>query len=365
MAEDLLTTCLHQEHLALGGRMVPFAGWHMPVQYESIIGEHHAVRRQAGIFDVSHMGRLYFSGAGCGDLLQRVLTCDVSKIDPGHARYALICLEAGGILDDVILYNLGKGEYLLICNAGNTPAVLGWLAQWTQPGQQVAIDNRTAATAMIALQGPQAVAHVNDLLGAANQAVQLKAFQWTESLWRSQPLFVARTGYTGESGFELILGADDAPALWQALVERGVAPCGLGARDTLRLEACFPLHGNDISPETNPAQAGLLWTVALDNGDFIGREAIAQAKDAGTATRLIGFELTQRGVPRSHCDLLSQGQVVGQATSGGHSPTLEKGIGLGYVPAALTKVGTELEVDIRGNRVPARVAQRPFYKRAP
>lgn len=362
MADELQTTCLYQEHLALGARMAPFAGWEMPIQYTGIIEEHHAVRRRAGVFDVSHMGRLSFAGRDCANLLQQVLTCDVAQLAEGRARYALICTESGGILDDVILYKRAPDSFLLICNAANTPAVLAWFDRWKPADQDVTLENRTLATGMLALQGPAAAKHLNGVLGT-DYSERMEYFQWTEELWEGQPLFITRTGYTGEDGFELIIAAEQALSLWQALLGQGVAPCALGARDTLRLEACLPLHGNDISPETNPVQAGLLWTVALEKGAFIGREAILQAKKQGVTQRLVAFELTQRGIPRAHCMLLSGGQEVGQVTSGGYSPTLQKGIGMGYVLTAVSKVGTPLQVAIRGTRLPALVRSRPFYKR--
>ncbi|MBI2886339.1 MAG: glycine cleavage system aminomethyltransferase GcvT [Chloroflexi bacterium] len=358
----LRTTCLYQQHLALGGRMVPFAGWSMPVQYGGILEEHRAVRNAAGMFDVSHMGRLELSGADCVPYLQRIFTCDVARLEPGAGRYTLICAEDGGILDDTILYCRRPDSFLLVCNAANTPAVLDWLRRWREPGSRVALEDRTAATGMIALQGPQAAER---LVSLADPALVrgLAYFRWCELTVAGQSATVARTGYTGEDGFEIIAPAEHVAGLWQRLLEGGVTPCGLGARDTLRLEAALPLHGNDISPETDPVQAGLLWTVALDKGPFIGREAILRAKTEGTPQRLIGFELVERGIPRPHHRILAGGQEVGVVTSGGYAPTLNKGIGMGYVLSAHARVGTEIAIDVRGNAIPARVVRRPFYKR--
>lgn len=356
------TTCLYQEHLALGGRMVPFAGWSMPIQYSGILEEHRAVRSRAGIFDVSHMGRVEFSGADCVPYLQRIFTCDVARLEPGAGRYTMICTEDGGILDDTILYCRRADSFLLVCNAANTPAVLEWLRRWQEPGARVALHDRTAATGMLALQGPQAAEHLACLADPA-LVRGLAYFQWCELEVAGQPAIVARTGYTGEDGFEIIAPAEHAAGLWQRLLERGVTPCGLGARDTLRLEAALPLHGNDISPETNPVQAGLLWTVALGKGQFIGREAILRAQEEGTPQRLIGFELTERGIPRPHYRILAGGQEVGAVTSGGYAPTLNKGIGMGYVSSAYARVGTDIAIDVRGNAIPARVVRRPFYRR--
>ena len=363
-AAMLKTTCLHQAHLDLAARMVPFGGWDMPIQYHSILEEHRAVRTAAGMFDVSHMGRVDFHGPDCIAYLQRLFTCDVTKVAAGSARYTLLCVEDGGILDDTILYCRNPESFVLICNASNTPAVLDWLAHWKLPGEQVAITERTAETGMIALQGPQAAAHMRTL---ANPEVadKLAYFTWTETMVNGSAALVTRTGYTGEDGFEIIMSAQDAPNLWHALSERGVMPCGLGARDTLRLEAALPLHGNDISLHTNPIQAGLGWAVALDKNNFIGRDAILAMKEQGAPTRLVGFEVTGRGIPRPHCPLLDDGHTIGETTSGGFAPTLQKGIGMGYVAAAGSKPGLPITVDIRGTMVPAQTVRRPFYKRPP
>ena len=365
MAESssLLVTPLHDQHVELAARMVPFGGWDMPVQYLSILDEHRAVREAAGIFDVSHMGRIEFAGAGAGAFLQRLFTCDVSAIEPGHGRYCLLCTESGGILDDTILYRRSPEAFLLVCNAGNRLAVLAWLDRWRQPSDAVAWQDRTLETVMIALQGPQAPQRLADL-GGGDLATGLPYFGWAEGAIAGQHAFVARTGYTGEDGFEIIAEAAAGSFIWQALVDGDVTPCGLGARDTLRLEAALPLHGNDISPETNPVEAGLLWTVALDKGDFLGAGVIRQAKEQGPAHRLVGFEIVGRGIPRAHQDLLVDGRSVGTVTSGTFSPTLQRGIGMGYVETSLAKIGIDLTVDVRGAMTPARIVRRPFYKRA-
>lgn len=358
------TTCLHARHEALGGRMVDFAGWHMPIQYQAgILEEHRAVRESVGMFDVSHMGRIEFSGADCVPYLQRFFTCDVAALQRGQGRYTLMCTEDGGILDDTIVYCRRPDSFLLVCNAANTTPVLAWLRQWKQPGQRVNLQEVTAVTGMIALQGPESPRILSQL---ADPAVLegLAYFHWTETGVRGSQAAVARTGYTGEDGFEIIGTAPHVEALWDSLVELKVSPCGLGARDTLRLEAALPLHGNDISPRTNPIEAGLGWAVALEKpASFLGQAAIRRVKEVGPERRLVGFELRERGVPRAHCPLLHDGQAVGEATSGGWAPTLRKGIGMGYLPMALAKIGTPIEVDIRGTRAPATVVRRPFYKR--
>jgi len=361
--EALKTTCLHDAHLALGARMVPFGGWHMPVQYSGILDEHRAVRTAAGCFDVSHMRRIDFTGPDCVPYLQRIFTCDVASIEPGQGKYNLICVENGGILDDTILYRRAADAFWLVCNAANSPAVQDWLNRWKAPEHRVTLADRTAETGMIALQGPQAEAHMASL-GDPAFARKLAYFRWAETRIADIEAVIARTGYTGEDGFEIVLPADRAPELWDILMRRGVKPCGLGARDTLRLEAALPLHGNDISLKTTPVAAGLLWTVALDKGDFLGRSAILREKEEGPAERLIGFELTERGIPRQHHRLLHQGADVGEVTSGTLGPTLNKAIGMGYVRADLAKIGTEITIDIRGALTRAKVVRRPFYKRA-
>lgn len=354
-------TCLHSRHEALGARLVDFAAWHMPIQYQGgILKEHTAVREAVGMFDVSHMGRVEFSGVDCLPYLQRIFTCDVGVMEPGQGKYTLICTEEGGILDDTILYCRRPDSFLLVCNAANTPPVLKWLQRWKEPGHAVRIQDMTAATGMIALQGPKSPGIMTQLATLPD----LPYFHWTETALHGGQAAIARTGYTGEDGFEIIATARHSEAIWDRLVELGVAPCGLGARDTLRLEAALPLHGNDISAKTNPIEAGLGWAVALEKpAAFVGQEAIRKAKDAGPERRLAGFELIERGIPRSHSPLLHESRPVGEATSGGWAPTLKKGIGMGYLPAALAKVGTRIEVDIRGTQAPGTIVRRPFYRR--
>ncbi len=361
--DSLFRTALHDLHVTADARMVPFGGWDMPVQYQSILEEHRAVREAAGIFDVSHMGRLEFAGADAGGFLQRIFTCDIDAIAPGAGKYTLICTNNGGILDDTILYRRDATRFLLVCNAGNRLAVLNWLNEHKRPGEDVAMDDRTLQTVMIALQGPQSPARLAAVCAPA-AAPNPAYFHWAEASIGGRPAFVARTGYTGEDGFEIITDAEAGRTLWQRLAGMEVQACGLGARDTLRLEAALPLHGNDISLDTNPVEAGLSWAVAWDKSDFIGAAALRAIRASGPLRRLVGFELTGRGIPRSHQTILHQGHAVGQTTSGGIAPTLKKGIGMGYVEPPAAKLGTALDIDVRGTLLPATVVRRPFYRRA-
>lgn len=359
----LNTTCLHSRHVAAGGRMVDFAGWHMPIQYQGILEEHRAVRETVGMFDVSHMGRVEISGPDCLPYLQRLFTCDAAAIPPGRARYSLICTESGGILDDTILYRRRPDSFLLVCNASNTPPVLDWLERWRGTGQQVTVQDVTAATGMIAVQGPTSPGVVAAFAG--NDVVeQLAYFHWTETQVGIGQAALARTGYTGEDGFEIISTARHSEDLWDKLTEAGVTPCGLGARDTLRLEAALPLHGHEITTETDPIEAGLGWAVALDKPDaFIGQEEIRRVNAQRPTRRLAGFEVTGRGIPRAGCPLLVEGKPAGETTSGGWAPSLRKGIGMGYLPAVAAKAGTSIAIDVRGTVTPAMVVRRPFYRR--
>ncbi|MBI4497132.1 MAG: glycine cleavage system aminomethyltransferase GcvT [Chloroflexi bacterium] len=363
-AANLKKTPLYQAHVALGARIVDFAGWAMPLQYTSILEEHRAVRGRAGMFDVSHMGRLNLTGPDAAPFLQWIVASDVRRLSPGHGCYSVICTEGGGILDDVILYCLATERFHLVCNAANREAVVACLRRYLYSFLNAQMEDVTEATGMVALQGPEAARHLA-LLGddGPRLAETLPYFGCQEATVAGRQALVARTGYTGEDGFELIASAQDLPALWERLRDQGVTPCGLGARDTLRLEAALALHGHDISPETSPLEAGLGWVVHLDKGPFLGYDELVKIKATGPARRLVGFEMTGRGIPRAGYRILRDGTEVGRVTSGGPAPTLGKNIGLGYVPAALAQPGTELTIDIRGTQVPARVVRRPFYRR--
>jgi aminomethyltransferase len=348
MAQTLQRTPVHDRHVALGARMVPFAGWEMPVQYEGVIQEHRAVRTDAGVFDVSHMGEIEVEGPQAHVLLQSLLSNDLDRIGTGEAQYTLLTNESGGIVDDLIAYRLGECRYLLIVNAANKDADFRWLKEREIRGSEVT--DVSTEYGLLAVQGPRAIERLG-LLPA-------KPFTFAEGTIDGIEAMVNRTGYTGEDGCELLCMAEDAGALWDAVLARGVVPCGLGARDTLRLEACYPLHGNDITQETDPISAGLGWTCALGK-EFTGSDVIRGVKDAGPERRLAAFVMEERAIPRQGMPIDGGGEV----TSGTHSPTLDVGIGMGYVPAGLSAVGTELAVDVRGKLRQARVVKKPFYSK--
>lgn len=359
---SLNRTCLYRNHLALGARMVPFAGWEMPIQYTSILEEARAVRRRMGVFDVSHMGRIRVEGPGSAPFLHFLLTGDILGLRPGRARYGFLLNEQGGIIDDTVTYRLERDRFLLVCNAANRPAVWSWLVLWGKGWRGLLLEDVTQQTGMVAFQGPLAVAEADALAGRA-LASPLRPFACTEAEVAGHPLFLGRTGYTGEDGVEFVLPASGAPSLWDALVQRGATPCGLGARDILRLEAGLMLHGNDIDPTTTPLEAGLERFVSLEKEEFVGRPALLRQREEGVKRRLVGFRMLERGIPRHGYSILADGRVVGQVTSGGHSPTLDTDIGMGYVAVEYAGEGTRLLVDIRGRQLPAEVVPLPFYRR--
>jgi aminomethyltransferase len=348
MAQTLQRTPLHDRHVALGARMVPFAGWEMPVQYEGVIQEHRAVRNDAGAFDVSHMGQFEVDGPRALELLQGLLSNDLERIGPGEAQYTLLPNERGGIVDDLIAYQLERCRYLLIVNAGNRDNDFRWIKARELSGSDVR--DVSDEYALVAVQGPNAIAKL-DLPPAA-------PFTFAETSVDGIQLMANRTGYTGEDGCELLCMADDAVALWDAVLARGVVPCGLGARDTLRLEACYPLHGNDITPETDAITAGLGWTCALAK-EFTGVETLRRVKAEGPVRKLVPFVMEDKAIPRQGMPIEGGGDV----TSGTHSPMLDIGIGMGYVPTAQAAAGTELTIDVRGKPRKARVVKKPIYKR--
>ena len=328
--------------------MVPFAGWEMPVQYEGVIPEHKAVRSDAGVFDVSHMGELEIEGPTARDLLQATLSNDVDKLEPGEAQYTLVTNESGGIVDDVILYRLDAHRYLIVANASNAATVYEWLKDRELRGSDVR--DVSDDYALIAVQGPRAL----ERLGLE----RAKAFSWAMGDLDGVEVMVNRTGYTGEEGVELACMADEAGQLWDAVLGRGVVPAGLGARDTLRLEVCYPLHGNDIGPGWDAISSGLGWACALDT-EFTGAERLRAIKADGPAQKLVPFAMTEKAIPR-------QGMAVaggGEVTSGTMSPMLEIGIGMAYVPAASAKSGTELVIDVRGKERRGVVEKKPLYKK--
>jgi glycine cleavage system T protein (aminomethyltransferase) len=348
MPETLLHTPLHDRHVELGARMVPFAGWEMPVQYEGVIPEHRAVRSDAGVFDVSHMGELEVEGPHAAELLQGALSNDLYRLAVGDAQYTLLTNEDGGIIDDLIVYRVGEHSYLLVVNASNRAAAHGWLKDREIPGSDVR--DVSDDCALLAVQGPRAI----ERLGLP----PAPAFTFAETTLDGVEVMVNRTGYTGEDGCELLCMSEDAVRLWDAVLARGVVPCGLGARDTLRLEVCYPLHGNDIGPETDAISAGLGWACALDK-QFEGVDVLRRVKAEGPERRLVAFVMEDKAIPRHGMAIEGGGEV----TSGSHSPMLDIGIGMGYVPAAQAQPGTELTIDVRGRPRRARVVKKPIYKR--
>ncbi len=346
--QTLLRTPLHERHVAAGARMVPFAGWEMPVQYEGVISEHRAVRTDSGVFDVSHMGEIEVEGPRAHDLLQSLLSNDLDRIGVGAAQYTLLTNERAGIIDDLIVYRLDDFRYLLIVNASNREADYEWLKNREHRGSDVR--DVSDDYALLAVQGPRAI----ERLGLS----PAKSFTFDMAEIEGVEVMVNRTGYTGEDGCELMAMADDAVALWDAVLARGVVPCGLGARDTLRLEVCFPLHGNDIMEDTDPISAGLGWACALDTG-FTAVDELRRIKEEGPERKLVAFVMSEGGIPRQGMQIEGRGEV----TSGTHSPMLDQGIGLGYVPEEQATPGTELTIDVRGRPRRAELVKKPIYRR--
>ncbi len=352
---DLRRTPLYERHAELGAKLVPFAGWEMPVQYEGVREEHMAVRTHAGMFDVSHMGEVEIEGRGALAFLQRALSNDVVALAIGGAQYSCLCAEDGGVLDDLFAYRLGGDRYLLVTNSANHGADLAWLGRWSR-GFDVAVRDVAERYAMLAVQGP----HARAIL-ARTLAVELPPRMRVEHVRiGNRPALACGTGYTGEDGVELLIDPEIAPAIWVELLDAGVVPCGLGARDTLRLEACFHLHGHDLGPDRNPIEAGLGWCCKEATG-FVGSEVVARARAEGTAERLAPFKIEGAGIPRQGNPVMSNDQVVGTVTSGSFSPSLEIGIGMAYVRGDLAEPGTEVEIDVRGKRRAARIASKPLY----
>jgi aminomethyltransferase len=346
--QTLLRTPLYDRHVQLGARLVPFAGWEMPVQYQGVIPEHLAVRQDCGVFDVSHMGEFEVEGPHARELLQALLSNDLDRIEPGRAQYTLLTNEEGGIVDDLIVYERDPERFLLIVNASNREADFEWIRD--RASSESTARDVSDEYALLAVQGPRSL----ERLGLPDAP----AFTFAEGEIDGIPCTVNRTGYTGELGCELLVEADKGGDLWDRVLERGAAPCGLGARDTLRLEVCYPLHGNDIGPDTDAISAGLGWVCALDK-EFTGVEELRRIKEAGPERRLAAFVMEEPGIPRQGMAIAEGGEV----TSGSHSPLLERGIGMGYVPAELAQPGSELTIDVRGRPRRARVVKKPIYSR--
>jgi aminomethyltransferase len=357
---------LFERHIAHGARMVPFGGWEMPVQYSGILDEHRAVRERAGLFDLSHMGELFVEGDDAGDALAAALVSEPRTLAIGRAQYSMICTPDGGVIDDLIVYRLGPQRFLVVANAGNATVVSDELAARLGRWRAV-LDDRSLATSLVAIQGPRAAEVLTPLTDVDLEALRYYAI--AEGQVAGVPALVARTGYTGEDGFEIFVEWKQGPAVWEAVAEAGkeagVIPCGLGARDTLRLEAGMPLYGNELDRETNPYEAGLGRVVKLEKpGDFVGREALARVAKDGPQKQLVGMVVTGRGIARHGYPVLDDDGRTGVVTSGTHSPTLGKPIAMAYVAPGDAAPGTILSVEIREQPVAAEVAPLPFYKRA-
>ena len=359
-AGGLRRLALHDRHIAAGARFAPFAGWEMPLRYQGIVHEHEFVRERVGLFDVSHLGRVWVQGPRAASLLRSVTTFDVTTLAVGKAHYSLYCNEAGGIDDDVFIYHLPGERWLIVHNAANAEADFERLRSVAKDAREVTED-----TVMLAVQGPEAISLLSGVLGEGLGGLALR--ECVELDWNGTTVLFARTGYTGEDGGECIVGADRAEALWDALLTGGATPVGLGVRDTLRLEAALPLHGNDIDHTTHPYEAGLGFAVSLNDGaPFTGRQALVEAKARPPTRRLCHLVARERGVPRAgHAVSVPGGdEAVARLTSGSFSPTLRLGIGMAYLPTELANPGVILEVDVRGRALPVEVVRRPFYRKA-
>lgn len=358
-------TPLSDLHESRGARMVEFGGWWMPVQYDGIIQEHHAVRKFAGLFDISHMGEIFISGQGAAAFLNGILTNDINRLRVGNGQYTLLLNPAGGVIDDLLCYRIEGERFLLVVNASMIDHVVDWI--FSQNHDHVFIENGSSKWAGIAIQGPQSESIISRALSPSNPLPdrnQIASFKFQEG-----PLFVARTGYTGEDGFELFCPSPAAAPLWQQLLSvgepLGLACCGLGCRDTLRLEMGFPLNGSDLSPERTPLEAGLGAFVRLEKGPFIGSEILSEQKARGTRVKLCGLVMEGKTPPpRPHYPVLYHGKVVGETCSGSLSPTLEIGIAMAYLPSEIASPGNHIEIDIRGRRFPAVTSKRPMYQPA-
>ena len=371
--EALRRTPLYECHRELGARMVSFAGWEMPVQYTGVIEEHRAVRGAAGLFDVSHMGEVRVRGAGAESFLQRLTPNDVAQLAPGRAHYSGLLTDRGTYVDDLLIYRLAADDFLVVVNASNAARDLAWIrehgpdpegAEGAAPAD-LEIADEGDRFALLALQGPRALAILEPL--ASPGVAGLRYYGFLRGEVAGVPAILSRTGYTGEDGFELYLEPEGAPEVWRRLLAAGapygLVPAGLGARDTLRLEAAMALYGHEIDERTTPLEAGLSWVVKLGKGDFLGRAPLLEQSEQGVRRTLVGFSVEGRGIARQGHGVLSGGEAVGEVTSGTWSPTLEKAIGMAYVPPALAAPGTPLELDVRGRKLPAAVVELPFYRR--
>jgi aminomethyltransferase len=358
-------TPLYGEHVRLGAKMIPFGDWIMPVQYSGIIDEHQAVRKNVGVFDISHMGQLVATGPRTGAWLNEMLTNNIDKLEVGTGQYTFLLNERGGIIDDLIVYRTAPEKFLLVVNASRTDEDYAWLQKHLSDNAELA--NRSADFGGLAIQGPRIIELLQAMVGKEAELParnQIRDFDYGGTR-----LSIARTGYTGEDGVEVFFPARDAAKVWNDVLakgkELGIRPCGLGARDTLRLEMCYPLNGSDLSPEHNPIEAGLGFFVDLKKPKFVGREILADAKENGTPNRLVAFRMKSKGPPpRPHYSVWRDGARIGEVTSGSLSPSLNEGIGMAYLAAAHAKAGTEIEIEIRDRKLPAIIEKKPLYKKS-
>ncbi|HAV10184.1 MAG TPA: glycine cleavage system aminomethyltransferase GcvT [Dehalococcoidia bacterium] len=357
-SSELKKTPLNQMHRKLGAKMMDFAGWDMPVWYTSILEEHKAVRTHAGIFDVSDMGRVWVTGKGAGAFLDKMLTKPPQSLPIGGAQLCLLCFENGGILDDLWVYRVETDKYLIVWNAAKIESKRQWLDKWAGKNPDFRIDDVSAKTVMLAVQGPS-VAKLECLKTIAD----LPRFGHKEAVIGGIKVYAARTGYTGEDGFEIIADIADTVRLWELFTKAGVKPCGLGCRDMLRLEAGMMLCGQDMDSNTNPFEASLGWLVNMEGSDFIGKKALIEIKQKGIKRKLIGFEIQGREIARNGYKIFKSGKEVGVVTSGGNSPMLNKNVGFGYVPVEMADINTSIDIMIRNKPVPAKIVNKKFYKR--
>ncbi|THJ21099.1 MAG: glycine cleavage system aminomethyltransferase GcvT [Nitrospira sp. CG24E] len=363
----MLRTTLITRHQICGAKLVDFAGWEMPIQYSGVVDEYHTVRSHVGLFDVSHMGRIRIAGPGAISFLQRVTTNDVSKVAVSHAQYSMVCNEKGGIKDDIFVYRLSSDEFLLCVNASNREKIILWLQSQLAQDATVRLEDRSVELAQVAVQGPKS----RDLLLSlgATALEGLKLHRTCDGTIGGLSCLLARTGYSGELGYEIYIDADKVGRLWDLLIDKGQAyglkPAGLGARDLLRLEMGYLLYGNDMGEDTTPLEANADWTVSFQKGEFVGCQALLAQKQSGPTRRFVAFELVEKAVPRHGFRILdpATAQPIGEVTSGNLSPLLQKGIGLGYVPARYAEPGTSILIEIRGKSLPALIVKPPFYKK--
>ena len=377
---DYKKTPLYEEHIRLGARMVPFVGWLMPVQYTGIVEEHQAVRNNVGIFDISHMGQLTVDGVGAREWLNTMLTNNVGKLDVGTGQYTFLLNERGGIIDDLIVYRIGQQKFLLVVNAARADEDFAWLRKHLKEGRSpdrpsagletaapCKLKNRSADFGGVAIQGPRIVDLFHALFGANTDLPSRNSI--ADFPFDGGTVSVARTGYTGEDGIEVFFRVPDAVKFWNAALEKGkpfgIKPCGLGARDTLRLEMCYPLNGSDLSPERNPIEAGLGFFVDLTKPNFIGRDVLLETKQRGAREKLVPFRMKEKGPPpRPHYAVFENGERIGEVTSGTLSPSLNWGVGMAYVSTARAKIGVQIDVEIRGKKFPAIIEKKPLYKKS-